>query len=90
MHLSKPHFKNMLTSTLFTIKTLNAISAANDTCIDISPGTILGYSEGCDPATGEGCNTASFDSSYDTEYSHVLCRLTHMCIMLEEDELKGS
>jgi len=87
MHHPVPQFKSLITSSLFVLKTLNAISAANDTCVDISPGTILGYSEGCDPATGDGCDTASFDSSYDTEYSHVLCRLTHMCIMLEENEL---
>ena len=83
---SKISISSLIASTL-SIKVINSQGfSANDSCVDISPGTILGYNPECDPSTGEQCDTISFDSTYDTEYSHVLCRLTHMCIMLEEDE----
>jgi len=63
--------------------------AAQSDCVDVSPQTILGYNPECRVDTGENCvkKTKQFDASFSTEYSHVMCKLTHMCLMLDEDTI---
>ena len=60
----------------------------NDQCVDISPQAILGFNENCDMFSGTGCQSeVTFEETYNTGISHVMCKMTHMCLMLEEDEL---
>lgn len=88
---------NLLVDQIFSLPqngNLNLNSNSNNQvglpCVDISPQAILGFNANCNIQNGENCESqVSFDQTYNTDISHVMCKMTHMCLMLEEDELVG-